>query len=252
MIQCSICKEKSHPTCDCPFKKKNAPSGPNPDLEQEFRKFMYMMKGDDPNSYSTSSSSGGFALENSGPTLAIGYEKDNTQPPQPTSQTNISNGNNNSVINPLSAISPLFSDPNQYINNEHTQYEDAVNNVLGKYKLSREAVQEAEVPLMQNSGKLLFSNLIEPILAITNTESQHVPLHTSFKGSETGITNVENVQLVDTNGIAMGEALPQGAVSNPVANPLVGALYAPYVVHYNNMIINPHQYYYNLPSILNS
>jgi len=49
----------------------------------------------------------------------------------------------------------------------------------------------------------------------------------------------------------LGETLPNGAVTNPIMNPVMAAMYTPYLANYNNMVTNPgHFYYHNIPSII--
>ena len=83
------------------------------------------------------------------------------------------------------------------------------------------------------------------VLALAAPEPESMA-QTSFKGT-TSTIKVENVIMLDANGLPAGSAMPLGAVSNPVMNPLYATMYTPYITSYNNMILNPNAYYNAVP-----
>eukprot|EP00831_Metopus_contortus_P030870 TRINITY_DN25261_c0_g1_i3.p2 TRINITY_DN25261_c0_g1~~TRINITY_DN25261_c0_g1_i3.p2 ORF type:complete len:109 (+),score=24.06 TRINITY_DN25261_c0_g1_i3:102-428(+) len=64
-----------------------------------------------------------------------------------------------------------------------------------------------------------------------------------YKRQVHGSINIENVILTDANGNPIGMERIEGAVENPIMNPLAASMYTPYIASYNQMILNPQSYY---------
>jgi hypothetical protein len=79
------------------------------------------------------------------------------------------------------------------------------------------------------------------ILAIKQAEPEN-KMETKFKGTNSTI-KIERVTLLDANGNPIGTEAPQGAVSNPIMDPVYAAMNLPYIATYNTMMLNPNAYY---------
>jgi hypothetical protein len=71
-------------------------------------------------------------------------------------------------------------------------------------------------------------------------------METKFKGTTEDI-KLEDVIMLDANGNPIGSKAAEGAVTNPVMNPVYAAMYTPYISSYNYLMQNPNAYYATIP-----
>ena len=191
-IMCALCKDRSHPTTDCPLRrcmyvKLIAIAGPNTrgeqDLQEDFQRFMIDLKG-----------------------------------------------------------------PSWYLESAPRSIRDREDRLALEYNgtANYDATPEA---LSQNVGTNQTLRPGNPstnrVLAIAAAPADNLA-QTSFKGSNHTI-KLENVIMLDGNGMPMGTHLPEGAVSNPIMNPLYATMYTPYITAYNYMMLNQSAYYSAVP-----
>ena len=117
-----------------------------------------------------------------------------------------------------------------------------------------QAIEYPNAPA-EDSVEALSRNIIMNQFAKT-TSANSAPLaieqapedkmETKFRGTMTDI-KLEGVTMLDANGNQIGSIAPQGAVSNPVMNPIYAAMYTPYLSSYNYLMQNPNVYYSTIP-----